>query len=195
MKHDVGLDRRYLDLVVFADQIARLVGRNRAAIMLAGCRRVIPKRVGIVRQPPIVRFMPELRPAGPGVLALLLLVRRGRLGRGARTLVGTLKPKHQLNQLLPAELLQITPVHLRMDSEIAALSKGWVIAAPQRPLGGVVGEAGPSVFEEARERRPTGRHVVHGLGDGGVTGQFCALGAQPYLRRDDERSRGFTPRA
>ena len=38
--------------------------------------------------------------------------------------VGTLKPKHQLDQLLFAELLQITSVHPPMDSEFAARGKG-----------------------------------------------------------------------
>ncbi|MGD0188571.1 MAG: hypothetical protein ABSC25_25475, partial [Roseiarcus sp.] len=35
-----------------------------------------------------------------------------------------LEPKHQLDQLLLAELLQINPIHPAMDSEIAAHGKG-----------------------------------------------------------------------
>jgi hypothetical protein len=124
MAHDIGLDRRYLDLVVFADQFERTVARKHAAAILANRRHVVSIRVGIVRQPPVVRLVTELRPAGPGVLALLLLVRRRRFGRRARILVGALKPKHQLDQLLLAELLQITPVHPRMDSEFAARGNG-----------------------------------------------------------------------
>ena len=68
MAHDVRLDRRYLDLVVFADQFARIVGRKLSPAILANPRRVIAELVGIVRQPPVVRFAPELRPAGPGIL-------------------------------------------------------------------------------------------------------------------------------
>jgi hypothetical protein len=124
MAHDIGLDRRYLDLVVFADQFARIVARKHAPAILANRRHVVSIRVGIVRQPPVVRLVTGLRPAGPGVLALLLPVRRGRLGRRARILVGTLKPKHQFDQLLLAELLQISPVHPRMDPEFAARGKG-----------------------------------------------------------------------
>ena len=73
-----------------------------------------------------VGLVTELRPAEPSVLAPLFLVRRGRLGRRARILIGTLKPKHQLDQLLLAELLQITPVHPRTDSEFAARGRGVV---------------------------------------------------------------------
>ena len=124
MAHDVRFQRRYFDLVVFADQIPRIAGRKRAAALIARFRRVIADLVGIIRQPPNVRLMPELRPAGSGVLALLLLVRRGRLGRGARGFVGALKPKHQLDQLLLAELLQISPIHPLMDSDFAARGKG-----------------------------------------------------------------------
>jgi hypothetical protein len=80
MTHDVGLDRRYLDLVIFANQIAQIVARNRAAAILANRRDMIAKRIGIVRQPAIVWLMPQLRPAGPRILALFLLVRRRRLG-------------------------------------------------------------------------------------------------------------------
>ena len=124
MAYDIGFDRRYLDLVAFADQLARVVTRKGAPAILASCRHVVAKRIGIVRQPPVVRLVTELGAAGPRILALLLLVRRRRLGRRARILVGTLKPKHQLDQLLLAELLQISPVHPRMDSEISPRGKG-----------------------------------------------------------------------
>src|SRR5208282_4985386 len=67
---------------------------------------------------------PGFAPPGRGVLAPLLLVRRRGLGRRARGLVRRLKPEHQLDQLLLAELLQITAVHAAMDSEIAPPGKG-----------------------------------------------------------------------
>ena len=85
---------------------------------------MISKCISIVRQPAVVRHVAKLRPAGPSVLALLFLVRRRRHGRRARILVGTPKPKHQIDQWLLAELLQISPVHPRMDSEIAPHGKG-----------------------------------------------------------------------
>jgi hypothetical protein len=124
MMHDVGLDRRYLNLVIFADQIARIVARKGAAAILANRRRVIAKRIGIIGQLPVVRLVPELCSAGPRILALLLFVRRRRLRRRARILIGALKPKQQLVELLFTELLQINPLHPSMDSEIATLGKG-----------------------------------------------------------------------
>ena len=120
----IGLDRRDLDLVVLTDQFPPGVGRERTAARLANARNVVAKLIGIVRQPTVVRFMSRLRPARTGILTLLLLVRRRRLGRRARRLVRPLKPEHQLNQLLFAELLQITAIHAAMDSEIAPPRKG-----------------------------------------------------------------------
>ena len=113
MADDIGFDRRDLDLVVFADQFPLGVRRESPAALLAKARHVVAKLIGIVRQPAVVRLMPGLRPARTRVLALFLLVRRRRLGRRARILIGPLKPEHQLDQLLFAELLQITAIHAR----------------------------------------------------------------------------------
>ena len=124
MAHDVWFDRRYLDLVVFADQLAGLIRGKPAAALLADARHVVAKLVRIIRQPAVVRLMPELRPTRARVLALFFLIRGGRLGRGSRILVGTLKLKHQIYQLLFAELLQISPVHSGIDSEFSHRGKG-----------------------------------------------------------------------
>jgi len=124
---DIGFDRRDLDLVVFADQFPLGVGRESSAALLANARHMVAEFVGVVGQSPIVRLMPKLRPAGSRVLALFLLVRGRRLGRGARILIGPLEPEHQLDQLLFAQVLQITTVHRAIDSEIAARGWGWVI--------------------------------------------------------------------
>ena len=121
---DIRLDRRDFDLVVFADQVLPGVRRESQAAPLANVRHVIAKFVRIVRQPTVVRLMPEFRSARTRILALLLLVRRRRLGRRARSLVGPLEPQHQLDQLLFAQLLQITAVHRAMDLEIAPHGKG-----------------------------------------------------------------------
>jgi hypothetical protein len=66
----------------------------------------------------------------PLLLALFLLVRGRRLGRRARIRIGPLEPKHQLDQLLFRQVLEITSVHRAMDSEIAPVTRGWVIALP-----------------------------------------------------------------
>src|SRR5271165_3330454 len=77
----IGFDRRDLDLVVFADQVRLGVQRKSFAALLANARHVVAKFVRIVRKPTVVRLMPEFRPARTRILALLLLVRRRRLGR------------------------------------------------------------------------------------------------------------------
>ena len=87
MADDIGFDRRDLDLVVFADQFPRGVRRESSCELLAYARRVVAKLayIGIVRKPTVVRLMPQLRPAGPRVLALFtLFVRRGRPADGVR---------------------------------------------------------------------------------------------------------------
>jgi hypothetical protein len=55
--------------------------------------------------------VPRLRPARTRVLALFFFVRGGGLGRGALIFIRPLKPEHQLDQLVFAELLQITAIH------------------------------------------------------------------------------------
>ena len=128
MTHDIGFDRRYLDLVVFTDQFKRLVVRKHAAALFANIGLMVVKRVGTVGEQAAVRLVPGLCPARTRVVALLFLVRRRGLGRGTRSLIRPLKPKHQLNQLLLAELLQITAIHPLIDSDIASRRKPWVIA-------------------------------------------------------------------
>src|SRR5208337_4943160 len=90
----------------------------------AGIGKVVPKLIGIVRQPAVVRLMPGLGSAWTGVLTLFLLVRRRWLRRGPRRLIGPLKLEHQFNQLLFAQFLQITAIHAPMDSEIGRPGKG-----------------------------------------------------------------------
>jgi hypothetical protein len=80
MADHIGFDRWDLDLVVFADQFPLGVQRESSAARLANARHVVAKFVGIVRQPAVVRLMPELRSARARVLAPFLLVRRRRLG-------------------------------------------------------------------------------------------------------------------
>jgi hypothetical protein len=89
---NMRVDRRDLDLVVFADQFFIGVERKGPATLLASARHVVTKLIGIVRQPTVVRLMPRLRPARTRVFALFFLIRRWRFGRGARILIGPLKP-------------------------------------------------------------------------------------------------------
>ena len=54
--------------------------------------------------------------------------------------------------------------------------------ASERALGGIVGQTDAAVLQEAAEGPPAGEHVVHGFGDGGVSGELGALGAHPGSR-------------
>ena len=51
--------------------------------------------------------------------------------------------------------------------------------AAQLPLGGIVSEADLPVVEEAREGGPSLEHVIHRLGDIGMSGEPCTLGTHP----------------
>ena len=124
MADDVGLDRRKLDLVIFADQLFHCVQSEPPAALLADLRPVVAKLIGILRQLSIVRLMPWLGAARPRPFPLRLLVRRRRFGGIARVLLRSLQPKNQLDQLLLAEPLQITSFHSPMDSDIYGAGKG-----------------------------------------------------------------------
>src|SRR3984885_2480554 len=47
--------------------------------------------------------------------------------------------------------------------------------ATHAALGGIVGQTDAAIVEEARERDPTLKHVVHGLGDIVTAREFSAL--------------------
>ena len=72
-------------------------------------------------RPCAARLSPSPWRAGRGVL---FLVRRRRLGRTPRRFVQSLKLDHPLNQLVLAQARQNSPIHARMDSEIALHGKG-----------------------------------------------------------------------
>jgi hypothetical protein len=124
---DIGFDRRDLDLVVFADQFPLGVGRESSATLLANARHMVAEFVGIVGQPPIVRLMPELRPAGSRILALFLLVYGRPLRRGARILIGPLEPHHQLDQLLFAQVLKSPRSIAPWIQRSTPVARGWAI--------------------------------------------------------------------
>ncbi len=85
---------------------------------------MVAELVGIVGQPTIMRLMSGLRPARTSVLAFLFLVCGRRLGRSPRRFIRSLQLQNQINQLVLAQALQISPFHARMDSEIALHGKG-----------------------------------------------------------------------
>src|SRR5918995_2556714 len=91
---------------------------------------MIDHLIGRVADDPAVPLVPGLGAAGLGALALILAIGRGRLGRGARGLLRTLQPQHQLDQLLLAQTLKIAAAHECRESAIRLRRKGWVIADP-----------------------------------------------------------------
>ena len=117
-------ERLNVDLVVFADQLARRVRPEPAAAPFAHIRHVLGEPVGLLCKLAVVRLVAGLGTARPRILARLFHVGGRRLGRRARRLVRPLKPENQLDQLLFAELLQITSIHSIMDSGIYPADKG-----------------------------------------------------------------------
>jgi hypothetical protein len=73
MADDVGLDRRNLDLVIFADQPFGRAPPETPATLFAGVRPVIAKFTGIFRECKVVRLISRLGPPGldPSRLAFL----------------------------------------------------------------------------------------------------------------------------
>src|SRR6516165_972517 len=59
--------------------------------------------------------------------------------------------------------------------------------SPQFTFGGVVGQANPSVIQEAREGVPAGEDVIDGLGRVVVLRQLGALLVEPSLKLSRER--------
>ena len=108
--NDMRFERRDLDFVVFADQRHVAVAQRAAAPFAIG-RPVVTNFVGIFGKTAVMWLVPGLRPARTGVLALLLLIRRWRLRRSARRFLRSLQPQNQINQLVLAQPLQISPVH------------------------------------------------------------------------------------
>ena len=60
--------------------------------------------------------------------------------------------------------------------------------APQRPFGGVVGQADAAVVEEGRKGGPALHHVIHGLGGSTARRELGPLGPHPPLQPLDQRA-------
>src|SRR4051812_28635497 len=73
---------------------------------------------------PAVTLMAGFGPARLGLLALLLAIGRGWLGGGARGLLRSLQPQHQLDQLVLAQTLKLAAPHPTREPAISAPRKG-----------------------------------------------------------------------
>ncbi len=113
---DDGLHLRQFDLLVHADRLGRQIRRQRQPAVRAGGRAVVDDRVGIIGDDAAVALVAGLRAAGAGLLAPLLAIGRGRLGRRARRLGRALQLQHQLDQFVLAQALKITAAHATTES-------------------------------------------------------------------------------
>jgi len=116
-------DRRKLDLVVFANQLplgALVEGQPALGAMR---RRMILEGVRVLAQTTRVALVSALGAAGPGVLPPLFPIARRQLRRIARRLLRSLQLQHQLDQLVLAELFQITAIHPILESATAPIRK------------------------------------------------------------------------
>jgi hypothetical protein len=116
-----------LDLVIFADQFTLGVSSKRPKAIGTMRRLMILNGIGRFAQFTRMAFVSGLGAAGLGLLAPLFSIRRWRFGRRARSLVRTLKPKHQLDQIVLAQPLQIIAIHPNLESATRPTRKGWVI--------------------------------------------------------------------
>ena len=83
MALDLGLDLRQVDLVVPADHLAQQIRAQSGSAARALVRTMIDDPIGRLARPAALPLMPRLGAAGLGLLALLLAIRRGRLGGSA----------------------------------------------------------------------------------------------------------------
>src|SRR5215211_9447561 len=116
MMRDEGLHLGQLDPLVDADRLGQQVRAERHSTAGALARTVLDNRIGRLAHHPAVALMAGLGPAGLGFLPLLLAIRRGWLGGGARGLLRPLQAQHQLDQLFLAQTLKLNTTHLALES-------------------------------------------------------------------------------
>jgi len=117
-RNDIGLDRRYLDFIIFADQFhvgvgatqTRRIARNELVCGRGSHRDCRPARR-------LCAHGRAFAPPGTGVSRVSLSVGGRRLRRSPRRFVRSLKLDHQPQlQLVLAQALQISAIHAHMDS-------------------------------------------------------------------------------
>jgi len=125
---DEGLHLRQFDPLVYADRLGWQVGRQRETAVRTRGRAVVDNGVGVLRDDPAVALVARLGAAGMGLLAALLPIGGGRLGRRARRLGRSLQLQHQLDQFVLAQALEITAAH--DDKESARDAHGKRVLGP-----------------------------------------------------------------
>ena len=124
MMRDEGLHLGQLDPLVDADRLGQQVRAERHSTAGAWARTVLDNRIGRLAHHPAVALMAGLGPAGLGFLPLLVAIRRGWLGGGARGLLRPLQAQHQLDQLFLAQTLKLATTHPALESAKPASLKG-----------------------------------------------------------------------
>jgi hypothetical protein len=118
------LDRRHLDLIIFANNRARQIPVKLAMASWTDHGTVIDRLIRALMQGTIMAFMSGLAAARPGVLPAGLLVAGGRLGRRPGCLGRALQLQHNLYKLLFAQPLEGITIHTPTDSEKSGAVKG-----------------------------------------------------------------------
>src|SRR3954453_21189599 len=121
---DEGLHRGQLDPLVYADRLGQQVRAERHSAAGALARTVLDDRIGRLAHHSAVALVAGLGSARLGFLPLLLAIRRGRLGGGARRLLRPLQTQHQLDQLFLAQTLKLATTHPALESAKTASLKG-----------------------------------------------------------------------
>src|SRR3954463_1891573 len=82
------------------------------------------RQASCVSPDPAVARVPRLGATRLRALTLLLAIRRGRLGGGARGLLRPLQAQHQLDQLFLAQALKLNTTHPALESAKTPSLKG-----------------------------------------------------------------------
>src|SRR3954466_4849676 len=126
MGHE-GPDLRQVNPLMHAERLGREIARQRRQTGWAEVGAVIDDIIGLIAHCAAMALMTGLGSAGLGFLPLLFAVCRGRLGGGARGLLGPLQTQHQLDQLVLAQTLKFAAPHPALESAKTPSLKGWVI--------------------------------------------------------------------
>src|SRR3954467_1452318 len=117
-------DRGQLDPLGQADALGWQARIQSSSAAGAAIRAMRDHLIGSLTDRPAVTLMAGFGPARLGLLALLLAIGRGRLGGGARGLLRSLQPQHQLDQFFLAQTLTLAPPHPTREPAISAPRKG-----------------------------------------------------------------------
>src|SRR3954463_9657652 len=124
MMRDEGLHRGQLDPFVHADRLRQQVRAERHSAAGALDRTVLDDLIGRLAHHSAVALVAGLGSARLGFLPLILAIRRGRLGGGARGLLRPLQAQNQLDQLFLAQTLKLATTHPALESAKTANLKG-----------------------------------------------------------------------